>query len=336
MQRLTHRRELVRVGLALAGLGLIAGCGGLPLPGQRPARVLRIGYLGGGATTAELFEAFRQGLRELGHVEGEGILIEYRFTDGRPGQAPALAAELVGLDPDVIVANGAEASAVAKNATTAIPIVGVPLGADPVGAGLVASLARPGGNVTGLSTLGGGTVAKRLQLLKEVSPSVGRLGVLWNPGVPGKPPEFREVQEAASSLALQILSAEVRRDADFDGAFRALAASPVDALLVLQENLTVAHSPRIAAFAMQLRLPSIQEVRDYTAAGGLMSYGINRLDIWRRGAGYVAKILRGAKPADLPVEQPTMFDLVINLTTARVLGLTIPQAVLQQATVIIE
>jgi putative tryptophan/tyrosine transport system substrate-binding protein len=168
--RSRSRRRLLRGGLALAGVGLLAGCGGLPLPGQRPARVPRIGYLGGGATTAELFEAFRQGLREVGYVEGETILIEHRFTDGRPEQAPALAAELVGLDADIIVANGAEASAAAKSATAAIPIVGMPLGADPVGAGLVASLARPGGNVTGLSTLGGGTVAKRLQLLKEVSP----------------------------------------------------------------------------------------------------------------------------------------------------------------------
>jgi putative tryptophan/tyrosine transport system substrate-binding protein len=153
--RSRSRRRLLRGGLALAGVGLLAGCGGLPLPGQRPARVPRIGYLGGGATTAELFEAFRQGLREVGYVEGETILIEHRFTDGRPEQAPALAAE---------------ASAAAKSATAAIPIVGMPLGADPVGAGLVASLARPGGNVTGLSTLGGGTVAKRLQLLNEVSP----------------------------------------------------------------------------------------------------------------------------------------------------------------------
>jgi putative ABC transport system substrate-binding protein len=321
-------------GLALAACGFTSGCG-LPLgPWQQAARIPRIGYLGGGSSGPypALLNEFRWALHELGYVEGQTIAIDYRFIDESPERAPAFAAELVGLNLDLIVANGAAQAAVLKARTATVPIVGVPLGGDPVGVGLVESLARPGGNVTGLSTVAGGTVTKRLQLLREATPSTSRVAVLWNPGNATKAAELKEAQAAAESLGLQLLSTEIRRPEDFEAAFQAVAEARADALALLAEPLANAHSARIAAFAIQQRLPSIHELRDFTDAGGLMSYGPNLTDLFRRAAVYVSKILKGTKPADLPVEQPTTFDLVINLRSARALGLTIPQSVLMQAT----
>jgi len=275
-------------------------------------------------------------LHTLGYVEGESILIEYRFTDSTPERAPAFAAELVGLNPDLIVANGGVPVAAAKAATTTIPIVGVPLGGDPVGTGLVATLARPGGNVTGLSTVAGGTIAKRLQLLREAVPSISRAAVLWNAINPVKAAEYKEAQAVAESLGLELLSTEVRGPNDFEGAFQAITSSRVDALVVLSETLTLAHSAWIAAFTVERRLSSIYETREFADAGGLMSYGLSLADLFRRAATYVDRILKGARPADLPVEQPTKFDFAVNLKTAQALGLTIPQGVLAQATEVIQ
>jgi putative ABC transport system substrate-binding protein len=262
--------------------------------------------------------------------------MEYRFTDGRLEQAPALAAELVSANVDVIVAAGGEAVTAARSATSTIPIVGTILGVDPVGAGLVQTLSRPGGNITGLSSQAGGTVARRLQLLKEAVPAIRRVAVLWNSNNPAKVAELGDAQQTAAALDLELLPFEVRADDDFDGAFRKISESSVDAFMALQEPLMFAHGPQVVAFAAQARLPSIYGVRAYPDAGGLMSYGLDQVDSYRRAAGFVSRILKGAKPADLPVEQPTKFDLVINLKTASAIGLAIPPSVLAQATEIIQ
>jgi putative ABC transport system substrate-binding protein len=331
------RRRFLSGGLALAALGLTAGCD-RRLPWQPPARVPRLGYLGVGAIGPNvlLVEAFRQGLRDLGYVEGQSIAIEYRFMDGRMEQAPALAAELVALEVDLIVTAGGEATAAARDATATIPIVGAMLGSVPVQSGLVAGLARPGGNVTGVSGLAAGYAGKLLQLLAEAFSSAESVAILWNARNAQKAAQLGEAQEAAPGLGLQLRSVEVRGDGDFEGAFGAIAAARVDALLVLQEPLMAANSARIVAFALEQRLPAIYEVRLFTDAGGLMSYGVKHLERYHRAATYVDRILKGAKPADLPVEQPTELDFVINLRTARAIGVTIPPSVLARATEVIQ
>ncbi len=333
------RRDFLWRGLALAGCGLLSACQ-MPLsPWQQTPRIPRIGYLGIGTAMPNslLLDAFRQGLRDFGYVEGETVEIEYRFLDGRLEQAPAFAAELVALKVDVVVTAGIEATVAAKAATDSIPIVGAILGSDPVSDGLVASLARPGGNVTGLVASPPGMTAKQLQILKEVVPALDRVAVLWNAGNPVKVRQMNtEVYDAASTLRLTVISTEVRREADFDGAFQATQASRPDALLVLQEPLMAANSARVAAFAIEQRLPAIYETRLYVDAGGLMSYGVQSVERYYRAATYVDKVLKGAKPADLPVEQPTQFDFVVNRKAARAIGLTIPPSILQQATEILE
>ena len=331
------RRQFLRGGLAMTGLGLLAGCSGLNLPWQQQARVTRIGYLGGGTSGPYpvFLDAFRQAMRELGYVEGENITIEYRFVDGALGRAPAMAAELVALKLDVIVANGSAQVEAARVASNVVPIVGVPLGGDPVRVGLVASLARPGGNVTGLSTVASGTVAKRLQFLREVAPGLDRVAVLWNAGNSTKAAEYAEAEGAAATLGLRLLSAEVRGPGDFDGAFQAVTASGAGALMVLADPLVNGHGAQIAAVALRQRLPSMFEPRDGTDAGGLMNYGPSVIDLYRRAAIYVDKIVKGIAPAEIPVEQPTTFDVVINLRTADALGLTLPPSVLQEASELI-
>ncbi len=313
------RRRFLRGSLALAGLGLLAGCGMLPSQSQQAAKIPRIGYLAFGRPgPSEADNAFRQGLAALGYVEGGNLAIEWRFTE-RAEQVSALAAELVGLPVDLIVAAGGAVN-VAKDATSTIPIV-MPVSGDPVGQGLVASLARPGGNITGLTSLSSSEIArKRLELLKEIVPEASRVAVLWNPGNPAKVLEFQQTQGAATVLGLTLLSLEVRGPDDFDRAFNAAAAGQLDALNVFTESVTGAQATRIADFALQRRLPSMFETRPYVDAGGLISYGANSSDLFRRAATYVDKILKGAKPADLPVEQPTTFDFVINLKTAQALG----------------
>ena len=305
---------------------------------QQVGKVSRIGYLSAGSDTANprVREAFRQGLRELGWVEGQNIIIEYRWAEGRFDRLPDLAAELVRLKVDVLVAAPTPAALAAKNATGTIPIVGMSL-TDPIGLGLVASLARPGGNVTGVSySVGAEIFGKDLELLKEVVPRVRRVAVLSNPASPARPLTISNVKDAARSLGLQLQLLEARGPRDFDGAFAAMAKERVGALLVVTDPAFIPHRARLVDLAVKNRLPSIFTQREDAEAGGLMSYGPRLSDLHRRGATYVDKILKGAKPADLPVEEPTKFELVINLKPAKALGLTIPPSLLQRADQVIE
>jgi putative tryptophan/tyrosine transport system substrate-binding protein len=327
------RRQLVQGSLAFAGLSLLSGCGMLPSQSQQAANIPRIGYLAFGRSGPdEQDEAFRQGLGELGYREGGNLAIEWRFTD-QAGLLPDLAAELVRLPVNLIVAAGGAVNT-AKDATTTIPIV-APVTGDPVRQGLVSSLARPGGNITGLSTLSSEIAGKRLQLLKEIAPQASQVAVLWNPGNPAKGLEFQETQVAARSLGLTLQSFEVRGPHDFTSAFDAAASRHVDALVTLTESLTLTHAAEIAGFALNSRLPSMSELRPFVAAGGLVSYGPNVPDVYRRAAAYVDKILKGAKPADLPVEQPMRFDFVVNMNTAQALGISFPPEILLQITEVI-
>jgi len=297
---------------------------------QRPAKVFRIGFFQ--STSAERNKnrraAFQQGLRELGYVEGKNIIIEYRYADGKFERLTELAAELVRLNIDVLVGGGAPAAHAAKNATRTIPIV--MQSGDPVGTGLVASLARPGGNITGLSDFTVGVVTKRLELLKEVVPSVSRVAVLWNPNNPANPVTLKETQAVAPALGVTLLSLEVKGAEDIDTALTAITKERPGALIVFGGVVT-AHARRIAELAVKSRLPAIYTSREDIDAGGLMSYGPNFDDLYRRTATYVDKILKGAKPADLPVEQPTKFEFIINLKAAKQIGLTIPPNVLARA-----
>src|SRR5262252_183752 len=303
---------------------------------QQPGKLFRIGFLGSGgpADHAPRVDAFRQGLRDLGYVEGRTATIEYRLAEGKMERLPALAAELVALKVDVIVASGTPTALAAKNATTTIPIVFATSG-DPVGT-LVASIARPGGNVTGLSLVGPELVARQLQLLKEAVPKVSRVAVLSNPDNPYTPGMVKEVAAAARSLKVRMQRLESRGGAATDAAFDAMARERSNALLVLFDPVLTGQRARIAELANKHRLPSMCPHREYAEDGGLMAYGASLTDLYRRAATYVDKILKGAKPADLPVEQPTKFELVINLKTAKALGLTIPPSLLGRADEVIQ
>ena len=320
---------------ALFLLGLLAALP--PADAQQPAKVPRIGSLWTSPlpATAHLVEAFRHGLRELGYVEGQNIAIEFRSAERRSERLPGLAAELVRLGVDVIVAPGTEAALAAKNATGTIPIVMVNVG-DPVGTGLAQSLARPGGNITGLSRLDQELSGKRLQLLTEVVPKVSRVAALYNPDNPSLALSFRETEVAARTLGVELRSLAVRGPNEFETAFQAATRGRAGALIVLGDALTFRHRARIADLAAKHRLPAIFGAGEYVDAGGLMSYSPNLSDMYRRAATYVDKILKGAKPADLPVEQPTRFELVLNLKTAKALGLTIPQSILIRADHVIQ
>jgi putative ABC transport system substrate-binding protein len=306
---------------------------------QAAGAIHRIGFLGAGSrppVTWHLFEAFRQGLRELGWVEGQNIVIEYRFAEGRFERVPDLAAELVQLKADVIVVGSTPPALAAKNATGTIPIVMVAIG-DPVRQGLVASLARPGGNITGLSlTAGFETVSKGLELLKETVPKLRRAALLSNPANPSHALVIREMKGAARSLGVQLQLVEARDLNEFDGAFTAMAKERAGALFVVLDPLFILHRARLAGLAAKNRLPSMYWSRENVEAGGLMSYGPSLPDLYRRAATFVDRIFKGAKPADLPVEQPTKFELVINLKSAKALGLTIPQSILVRADQVIE
>ncbi len=310
----------------------------LVVDAQQAGRVYRIGFLGASSPsgTSPRLDVFRQGLRELGWVEGQNIVIDYRFAEGRFDRLPDLAAELVRLKVDIIVAAPTPAAVAAKNATETIPIVMISVG-EPVGLGLIASLARPGGNITGLSyNVGPELFGKGLELLKETVPKVRRVAILSNPANPAQPLFIRDVNVAARSLGVQLQLLEARGPSDFDGAFAAMARERVGALLVVAESLFILHRTRLADLAARNRLPTAYGTRESVEAGGLMSYGPSLSDFFRRAATYVDKILKGAKPADLPVEQPTKFELVINLKTAKALGLTIPRSVLIRADKVIE
>jgi ABC-type uncharacterized transport system substrate-binding protein len=303
---------------------------------QQPKKVPRIGYLSGldPASESTRSEAIRMALRELGYIEGQNIATEYRYGEGRADRAPELAAELVHLKVDIIVVAGGDPEVrAAKNATKTIPIIMVGAGRDPVRSGLVESLARPGGNVTGLTSLSRELGGKRLELFKEAVPKLARVAVLYDPALPGSVIEVKEVLPvAARALRLTLRSWEVRAADDFDRGFAALNKQRPDGLYVFGSGpLMAANRKRIADFALKSRLPSMYGNREAVDAGGLMSYGADLADSYRRVAYFVDRILKGAKPADLPVEQPTKFELVINLKTAKQIGLTIPPEVLARA-----
>ena len=302
---------------------------------QQAAKIARIGYLSPNlATSPHLRDAFLQGLRDLGYVEGRNVVIEYRDAEGKLERLPALAAELVALKVDVIfVAGGTRVTLAAMQATKTIPIV-FTAAPDPVTDGLVTSLARPGGNVTGLSNLFEELGGKRLELLKQAVPGVDRVAVLWLPGALGERTEkemLTGAEVAARGLGVRLQFVEARGPEDFDRAFSDMTRARAGALTVLSTSMFVSERRRLVDLAAKNRLPAVYGSREFVDAGGLMSYGANQLDLFRRAATYVDKILKGAKPGDLPVEQPTKFELVINLKTAKALGLTIPQSVLAHA-----
>jgi putative ABC transport system substrate-binding protein len=303
---------------------------------QPPENLPRIGYLNGrsAADASHFFDVFRQGLRELGYVEGQHLVVEASYAEGQHERLAALAAALVRSQVAVIVTAGLVATRAAKQATTTIPIVQAQ-GGDLVLAGLVASLAWPGGNVTGLSIQDVEVGGKRLELLKTAVPHASRIAVLWNAAQPAKALEWQQVQEAGEALGVTLSSVEVRGSHDFARAFATLTAAQPDALLTLSDNLTVRHRQQIVDFATTQRLPMLSEVKEFAEAGGLMTYGGSLTALNRRAATYVDKSLKGAKPADLPVEQPMQFELVINLKTAQALGLTIPPTLLFQADTVI-
>jgi len=305
---------------------------------QQAGKLVRIGFLSlhiSAGDPSPLRDAFLAGLRNAGWIAGRNATIEYRHAAGDPARLSKLAHDLVALKVDVIVAAGTQAIQAARQATTTIPIV-MAISSDPLGSGLVASLARPGGNVTGLTHLNIDVSGKRLQLLHEAVPGARRVAVLWNSGHPVKPREWQATGEAAQRLGVNLWSVEVKRATDLDRAFEAIAGEKIDALLVLEDPLLLAHRQRIAEFTLRRRLPSMFEPREFVEAGGLMSYGPIFADLYRRAAIYVDKILKGTKPADLPIEQPTRFELVINMKTAKALGLTIPPSVVLRADHVIE
>jgi putative ABC transport system substrate-binding protein len=330
------RRQLTFVCLTLCAL-LFAVC--LSAEAQQPKKVPRIGYLasGGPASHSAASEAIRLALRERGYIEGQNIASEYRYSEGKRDRAPELAAELVRLKVDIIVvAGGVVMVQAAKNATKTIPIVMMGQGLDPVEGGLVESLARPGGNVTGITNLSGELGGKRLELFKEAVPKLARVAVLSDPATRSSALELKEdLPVAARALALTIQPWEVRTADGFDRVFAALNKDRADGLFVTGGPLMLANGKRIAGFALKSRLPSVYVRRESVDVGGLMSYGADIADSYRRVAIYVDKILKGAKPADIPIEQPTKFELVINLGTAKQIGLTIPQKVLARADKII-
>ena len=323
-----RRREFITL------LGGATAAWPVAAPAQQPGKLPTIGFLGSDATGwSTRTAAFVARLRELGWIEGRTIAIEYRWNEGRPERVAEIAAEFVRLKVDVIVTN-ASAVVTLKQATAVIPVV-FTTGNDPVGSGLVASLARPGGNVTGLATQQIDTADKRLELLREVVPRLRRLAIILDVGFPEAVLEMGGVQAAARTLGLEVAPLEIRRAEDIAPAFEALK-SQADALYVVQSSLVNANRTRILTLALGARLPTIFQARDYVQAGGLMSYGVNYPAQFRRAAELVDKILRGAKPGDIPVEQPTKFEFVINLTTAKALGLTVPPSLLARADEVIE
>ena len=301
---------------------------------QQPKKVTRIGYLSSGDAASEStrFEAIRRALREIGYIEGQNITIESRYAEGKRDRYHELAADLVHLKVDIIVvAGGASWVRAAKNATKTIPIVMVGGGVDPVKAGLVESLARPGGNVTGLTTLSRELGGKRLELLKESIPKLSRVAVLWNAANPYKETDLKAVQPVADALKVAVHSFRVREPNGFDDAFKAATKVRAEGLLTLDDPFTIAHRTRITDLALSYKLPAVYSVRPFVDAGGLMYYGPDRVDQNRRAAAVVDKVLKGSRPGDLPVERPTAFELVVNLKTAKALDITIPQSLLARA-----
>ena len=304
---------------------------------QQSGKVHRIGFLGNStaALEANLVGPFREGLRDLGYVEGRNVLIEYRWAEGKYERFPALIAELIAMKIDVIVTAGTPATLAVKKATTSVPLVMVAVG-DPVGTGIVASLNRPGGNITGLTSISPELEGKRLELLREVVPKLSHVAMLWNPVSPFQVIAETEVRAAAKVLRMKVLSLGVRTREEIEDALAAIARERPGALLVLADRLFLHNRARIMEFAAQHRLPGVHAYRELVEAGGLMSYGPSYAGMHRRAAYYVDKILKGASPADLPVERPATFELVVNLKAAKALGLTMPQSVLLRATEVIQ
>ena len=325
----TRRWFVARLSLAVLAAPIV-------VEAQQPREMARVGFLFYGSTgPSPEVDAFRRGLNELGYVEGQNIVIEYRFASGRAERLPALAAELARLRPSAIVAPGTPASMAAKEATDAIPIVFAGV-ADAVGAGLIANLARPTTNITGLTSISSQLGGKRLELLKTVVPKASRVAVLYNPADPANVLALKNLQESAAALGFALQRVEARRPGDFEGAFVAMKRERAHALFGAAGLLTTGHRKAVVDLAARTRIPAMWGERQFVEVGGLMSYAADFYDQIRRSAAYVDKILKGAKPADLPVEQPTKYELVINLKTAKVLGLTIPPSLLVRADQILE
>ena len=310
---------------------------GVSVQAQQPTKIPRIGYLDASSLSVNAVrtEPFRQGLRELGYVEGKNIVIEWRSAEGKLDRLPALAAELVRLKVDIIFSSGASVTRAAKEATTTIPIVMTNI-SDPVASGFVASLARPGGNITGLSTLAPELSGKRLELLKEIVPKLSRVGVFGASTQPGYTAVLKEMELAAEALKVKLQYLDVLDPKDVETAFRAASKGRADAFLTLSSPVISSHRSQVADLAVKNRLPAIYPQAEYIEAGGLMSYGTNTADLFRRAATYVDKILKGRTPADLPVEQPIKFEFIINLKAAKQIGLTIPPQVLARADKVIK
>jgi putative ABC transport system substrate-binding protein len=334
------RRQFVAgagvVGVGAAGLGLLAGCGRLPGQAPAPAKTARIGvvYPGEPARHAAQYEALRQRLRELGYVEGENIILETRYADGQFARLPELLDELVSLPVDVIVASSSVVARPAQQATTTIPIVVVT--GDPVGIGLVASYAHPGGNITGVSNIAPELSGKRLELLKEAVPSITRVAVIWNQADQTMGVEFGETLLGAEVLGVQGQSFAVREQDDLARAYAAAVTGGAEAIVVIADQFIAGSRSQLVALSAQSRLPTISGDRDFAQAGGLMAYGPNMRELQSRAAYYVDKILKGAKPANLPIERPMTFDFVVNLKTAQALGITFPNEVMLQVTEVIQ
>ncbi len=316
-------------------LGLLAAP--LTAKAQKAKKVFRIGFLSASSLSgvATRTEAFRQGLRELGYVEGKNIVVEYRYAEGKFDRIPDLAAELVRLKVDIIVSAGSAVTVRIKEATGTIPIV-MGFDGDPVGSGFVASLARPGGNITGLSTLAPELSGKQLELLKEIFPKLSHLAVLGDSSEPGNAQNLKELERAAKAFGVKLQHLDVVSPKDIEIAFRAASKGRAGAVLVLPSPVTFTQRAKVVELAVKNRLPAIYPFPVFVQAGGLMSYGPSFTDLFRRAATYVDKILKGVKPTDIPVERPQKFDLIINLKTARTLGITIPPLVLYQATRVIK
>ena len=319
---------------------LLAGAAAWPLAAraQQP-KVVRLGYLDPAkptdATAVNLRRQFVLGMRDLGYIEGRHFKMEDRYAEGRMDRLPALASELARSPVDIVLVFGDASIRAAMQASDTIPIV-MTLAADPVGSGFVNSLARPGGNVTGMSALAPDVAGKRVELLKELVPRAVRVAVLWNSSNQAKVAEWDDTQDPARTVGLSLHSYEARSQEELDGALAAIGQNRPDALIVLNENLTIAFRQRIGSFALANRLPMVSELREFVEVGGLASYGPNRADLWRRSASYVDKIMRGAKPGDLPVEQPTKFEMVINMNTAKAIGIEIAPTLLARADEVIE
>jgi putative tryptophan/tyrosine transport system substrate-binding protein len=320
--------RLSAIGLILTlALGILVAP--LAAEAQPPKHVSRLGYLSAASAERDKprLAGLQQGLHELGYVEGNNLLIERRYAAGQFAKLPDLAADLIQLKIDVLVVGDAPAAQAAKEATSTLPIVMTGT-ADPVGAGLVASLARPGGNMTGLSDFNAGVVTKRLEFVTDVVPAVSRVAVLWNPANPTNPLQWQLTQAAAPALRVTLLSLEAKGSDDIERAFATMRQERPGALLVFGDPMLSSRSKQIIELAGKSRLPAIYSTREIVEAGGLMSYGTNFVSLFRRAATYIDKILKGAKPADLPVEQPMQFELVINLKTAQALGITMPPSLL--------